>query len=318
MAHGLKKKNDMVYNSLNPAPWHGLGVPLGGLATVQEVMAACPALAAEVEKVPQVRNGKELDGLYWTVRKDTDTVLGSVGSRYKVLSNLDAFRFMDRLTQDPNGPKYETAGVLWGGSTVFLLAVLPEFIEIVPGDVLRPYILLTNSHDGSGAVRVQETPVRVVCNNTLQMALGGTGRRATVRHTGDILGKVQDVQDALGIVRARFEDTAQVFRALAQAEPTEAQVTEVLQRLIPETATKRAELQRARVLDLAREGAGNAAVRGTAWALYNGFTEMEDHLNGKDSTRPDAQDARVYSVLLDSAAKRKAEALSVIREVCLA
>ena len=317
MAHGLKQANDMVYNSQREVPWHGLGVPLPGLATVQEVMAAVPALAARVVKEPARRNGIEVEGAYFTVREDTDEVLGMVGSRYRVLQNLDAFRFMDRLTMDPNGPKYETAGALWGGKRVWLMAALEPF-DVLPGDTVKPYLLLSNSHDGSSAVRLKLTSVRVVCANTEAMAHAGDGGKTSVRHSGDILAKVRDVQTALGLVQKDVLATRDLFRLMAETVPTDSQVADLLARLIPDTATKRAELQRARVMELARDGAGNSGLGGSLWALYNGFTELTDHLNGADSDRADAQDARVNSVLFDSGAARKESALDAIREVCLA
>ena len=249
-----------------------------------------------------------------------DTWLGNVGDQYRVLNNWDALESLDSLMRDPNGPRYETMGELWGGRVFFALAVLPESITVKGTDEVKPYLFLYNSHDGSSAVKVMLTMVRVVCNNTAQYALSDTSLGSyAARHSGDILGKMANVSDALGLIHAETVALNDLFNRFAECEPTKAQIESILSTLFPATATNRSELQKERVLQLAANGTGNAAFSGTAWSLLNGITELEDHVNNQVTakSKEDAADSRFRSLLYGSAQARKSKAIDTIREVCL-
>lgn len=330
MAHELtldvNGKAEMFY--VGDKPWHGLGTELPNLATSQEAIEAA-GLGWQVIQQPVLTEAyefinsddqlvkvasQECDTKRINIRQDNGTPLGVVGTQYQILQNVKAFEFMDAITQDKGGPKYETAGSLWGGRKIWMLARVPGVFEVRKDDVVHPYILLSNSHDGSSAVRIQETPIRVVCQNTLNMAIWGTGkndRKAHVRHSGDIALKVQRVQDMLGIVRHNFEATFGIYQDLAKKELTEEKITSVLAKLFPDTKSDRGRLQRERVRELTAKGLGNG--KGTAWDLYNGITELEDHSVPK-SDREDTQDRHLNSVWFGSGYDRKADALSVVMD----
>jgi len=312
MACGILENDHLFF--VGATPWHGLGTELPKLATAQEAIDAAK-LGWTVEKEPVITaNGRTLEGKFINVRQDTGEPLGVVGDQYQILQNADAFKVFDAITQDPHGPKYEVAGSLWNGRKVWLLAKLPECMEVVPGDIVEPYILLSNSHDGTSAVRIMETPIRVICQNTLNTAQTGNGRSIKVRHSGDIMLKVNRVQDVLGILRQSFRETLEVFQALASVEPTKEQVETVLMRLFPETKTDRAKLQRERVMSLAESGRGNAKVAGSAWALYNGVTELVDHYNNAGMKN---LDTRLNVLGMGSGLDAKADALQTIIDTCL-
>jgi phage/plasmid-like protein (TIGR03299 family) len=317
MAHGLENSSDMAY--FGEVPWHSLGTRLGSLASAAEMMQAVPALASNVFKEAVLRKGNEVPGKYFTVREDTDQVLGVVGADYRILQNRDAFRMLDAITMDANGAKYETAGVLWGGRKVWALARIPEFLEVVPGDTLAQYLLISNSHDGSQAVRIMETPVRVVCANTLNMAQGRTGKGMKMKHTGDLFAKVSEVQDALRIIRQDFSNTLDLYKSLAKDTPSSDEIDDVLSRLYPPTRTERSNLQKERVKTFMREGIGCdiPGVEGSAWTLYNSITELVDHHANEGSRRADRDDMRLNSIWFGSGAEFKSKALETITDVCL-
>ena len=110
------------------------------------------------------------------IRSSDNQVLGVVTDRYRIVQNQDAFAFTNSLIGE--GVKYETAGSLQSGRKVWLLVKLPDKY-IVNGDQIEPYIVFSNSHDGSSAIRV----VRVVCQNTLNLALSSTKRSWSAKHT---------------------------------------------------------------------------------------------------------------------------------------
>src|SRR5690606_31902054 len=106
-----------------------------------------------------------------TVRTDTDEVLGVVGKDYEIVQNTEAFHFFDDLVGGNGGIKYETAGALGKGEKVFITAKLPDVLRVGKDDLIEQYLLLTTSHDGYGCIKAAFTPIRVVCNNTLNAAL---------------------------------------------------------------------------------------------------------------------------------------------------
>lgn len=176
------------------AAWHGMGTVIEGTASSEEAIRLA-GLAWDV--VPQplfLADGTEIKDAKANVRSSDNKVLGVVGNRYQIVQNLDAFSFTDSLLGE--GVKYETAGSLNGGKRIWLLAILPEKYKIL-GDEVAPYVVFTNTHDGTGSIKVAMTPTRVVCQNTLNMALSNASRTWSTRHTGDIQMKLESAKETL-------------------------------------------------------------------------------------------------------------------------
>ena len=174
MAHNLNEANgktSMMY--VNEVPWHKLGTKLENPATAAEAIQAA-GLDFNVVKKTLTTTAPDLPvvGHYATVRTDNLQVLGVVGSRYEPIQNRDAFTTFDELVGEGEAI-YHTAGVLGKGERIWILAKLPDYIRVNGDDLVEKFLLLTNSHDGSGPVRVKLTPIRVVCENTLTVALDG-------------------------------------------------------------------------------------------------------------------------------------------------
>ena len=190
------------------APWHGLGV------RVEEVLGSKEALiqAGLDWKVEQTdvyaASGERIPGYKANIRDIDRSVLGIVGDRYKIVQNEEAFAFTDGLLGE--GVKYETAGSLAGGKIVWMLAKLPEKY-IISGDAIEPYLVFCNSHDGSGAIRVAMTPVRVVCQNTLNLALKGASRVWSARHTGFPTDMQPQMAITLGLSTGTSTITESIF-----------------------------------------------------------------------------------------------------------
>lgn len=325
MGHGLARATDMVAVVRTEAevPWHELGVHVPTLVTVQDIPTLCPRFADPVLKVPCELDGKPVADHYFTVRSDDRTVLGHVGTEYVPFQNMDMAQTMAEILQDPHGPCIDTLGLLWDGRKSWVLAKFPESM-VLRGrngreDVIGQYLLFSNAFDGSQRMRAQATTIRVVCNNTLTMAHAQSKKNTStwMCHSGDVLQKARNIGDILAITFKGFEETQALYQALIHVEPTHEQVETVLKALFPDTKTNRAQLQRERVATLAENGTGNAPFAGTAWALYNGVTELVDYKNNEGSTREDARDMRLNSVWFGSGASFKATALKTIAETCL-
>lgn len=159
---------------------------------------------------------KEQDDVFALVRDDTGAYLGAVGSRYQIIQNKDAFKFMDIVLQE-YGARYSTAGSLFGGKKVWMLADMPkQSFKVAQGDETVCYAIFTNPHDGSGKAYCYPTTERVVCANTLRMSLGKDASKGIgIRHTGDIKAKIVDARQALGLSVKVFDEFKQTATLLA-------------------------------------------------------------------------------------------------------
>ena len=180
--------------SVRETPWHGLG------RIIMDAPASREALElAGLDWQVESRNiysgtGAMIPGYRANVRSTDDAVLGVVSDRYRIVQNEEAFQFTDDLLGE--GVTYETAGSLQGGKKVWMVARLPRKY-LIAGDQVEPYLVIFNSHDGSSGVKVAMTPIRVVCQNTLNLALNTAKRSWTARHTENVLLRVQDARETL-------------------------------------------------------------------------------------------------------------------------
>ena len=153
-------------------PWHGLGVKVEEAVSSGEALWLS-GLDWHVVQKDIYAEDKKINGYKANVRDSDGKVLGVVSDRYRIVQNDEAFAFTDALLGE--GVRYETAGSLSEGRQIWMLARLPEKY-IINGDEIAPYLVFSNSHNGSGAVRVAITPIRVVCQNTLNLALNAAKR----------------------------------------------------------------------------------------------------------------------------------------------
>ena len=212
-------------------PWHGLGTRVEEALTSGEAIEKA-GLDWNVIPCPVFDDRHiQIQGYTANTRDKDNAVLGIVGSRYSIVQNKEAFDFTDALIGE--GMKYETAGSLRGGRQVWLLGKMPQ-TEIL-GDKLDPYVCFTNTHDGSGAVRVCMTPVRVVCNNTLNFALSTAKRKWSCVHKGNIQGKLSEARQTLGLMDLYLKNLAETADYLACAPFYEADVMMALKRMLPIT-----------------------------------------------------------------------------------
>ena len=215
--------------SVREKPWHGLGTIVAEAPTSEDALGLA-GLDWRVEQTPIYTPHGNVDGYKANVRNTDGQVLGVVSDRYKIIQNTEAFAFTDELLGA--GVRYETAGALQGGRKVWLLARMPrEFI--IAGERISPYLVFSNTHDGSGAVRVAITPVRVVCNNTLNLALSTAARSFSMVHTGDIKGKVVEAKQTLFMADRYMDNLGIEFEKLRKQKLTDQQVKEYIEMLLP-------------------------------------------------------------------------------------
>ena len=215
--------------SVREKPWHGLGTIVKEAPTSGEALRLA-GLDWDVVQSPIYTDHGKVEGYKANIRSTDKQVLGVVTDRYRVVQNTEAFSFTDELLGQ--GVRYETAGSLMGGRKVWILARLPrEFI--IAGERISPYLVFSNTHDGSGAVRVAVTPVRVCCNNTLNLALNTASRSFSMVHTGDVKGKVAEAKQTLFMADHYMENLGREFERLRKQKITDRQVREYIEQLLP-------------------------------------------------------------------------------------
>ena len=211
-------------------PWHGLGTMVAEAPNSKDALRLA-GLNWKVLQEPVYTENEELIQGYKANVRDTDRkVLGVVTDRYKAIQNEEAFAFTDTLLGE--GVRYETAGSLQEGRRVWMLARLPrEFI--IGGERISPYMVFSNTHDGSGAVKTALTPIRVVCNNTLNLALRTAKRSWSMIHTGDISGKIEEAKNTLLLADEYMTALGQEFEDLRKIKLSEKQVLDYIKILLP-------------------------------------------------------------------------------------
>lgn len=290
--------------------WDGLGRDVTAAMTAREALerSGQDFEAVKVQLFAPRTTGEPIaiPGQFANIREDTGDLLGLVSEKYQLLQNRDVYSILDDIVGE--GLRFETAGALRGGKRVWMLARMPEVFSVAAEDEIHPYLLATNGFDASLAFRILPTPVRVVCENTLNMALSqGKGQGFSWNHVGNLEARKEAARQMLGLARDHFRKFGEGAKELAGAPISEAQARAYFASLYPdqdpenyglgvsdyrkaraERDSARIPAERERLMELFEAGAGNdlRGVRGTAWAAYNAVTEHLDH------DRPDRENLR--------------------------
>jgi len=272
-------------------PWHGLGEKLEDAPTISEAIEAS-GLNWEVGTKDLVTVDGQPVPARATYRKSDDSILGVVGPRYVPLQNKDAFECFQPFV-DAGECSLHTGGSLSDGQKVWVLAQLNrDPSTVVAGDEVHKFILLSNSHDGTTAIRVGYTPIRVVCVNTLAFAHNhADSKLLRIRHTQSAQGKLDNVRDIMDNINAQFEATAEQYRFLASRDFNQRDVQKYVKVLLG-IDKKPEEDIKTRTRNIMDEILGTiegpkqsmSGVRGTWWAAYNGFNEYLNYSKGRSTS----------------------------------
>jgi phage/plasmid-like protein (TIGR03299 family) len=281
-------------------PWHKLGTRMTSppKTAAEAIKAASLDWKVSLKPVYAFDGGSccAVPGHFATVRADLwgkpeCEPFGLVGEEYSILQNREAFSFFDPVIATGH-VTYETAGALGRGERVWMLAKVKGFITIKGEDTVERYLLLSNGHDGRTALKIRFTPVRVVCQNTLNYALA-SGRDLLRSHHGRGMDRrIADAQGAVGVILKQYDSLAQHYRRFAEVKMTTERVGRYMGDVFPlpkrrvnqgdrsyQNAISLTNDLRLTSTRLFEEGRGNklAGIRGTLWAAYNGVTELVDH-----------------------------------------
>lgn len=290
MAHNI----ETMFSAGRVKPWH-YAETSEVTKLIQEAPTSKDALHHAgldwmVEQTPvYMENGVLIPNYKANVRSTDKSCLGIVTDRYKIVQNTEAFEFTDAIVgETENGvATYETAGSLCGGRKIWLLAKMP--VQKVLDDDVEPYMFFSNSHDGSGAIKVGMTPIRIVCNNTLNMALNSAKRSWSTKHVGDMQSKLEEAKLCLQMADKYMQNLDIEADRLANATLYKEQIDEILDELFPindnDTDRKKQNVQSAKdsfyvayfMPDILKFGE-------SAWRAVNAMSDMVTHSTPKRNT----------------------------------
>ena len=236
MAHNInfnEQTGQHSFFSVKEKAWHGLGQIVQDYPTSKEALKFA-GLDFEVCKRPNIHrldDGKEIisNSSFYTYRPDTDAILGDrLGKDYEVVQNTDALTFFDAIVGG-DGIQYETAGALGKGEKIFITAKLPGYIKVGNDDLMEKYLFLTTSHDGFGSIMAAFTPVRIVCNNTLNAALRNHTNSIKIRHTANVKERLEEAHKVMGISNQLSLQMEGIFNQWAKVRITDKEVQKLIQ-----------------------------------------------------------------------------------------
>ena len=296
MAHELETQNGVAsFASFREPAWHGLGTVFDTEKNTAEMLAAANLnnWNVRLEDMPIPSHLTSDKQYQYVVRTNPTTntqtdVLGVVGERYHVLQNEDLFSFGDNILD--GGGRWETAGSLKGGRVVFGSLALERETVLDPSgvaDKVKTYLLINTSHDGSIAIQASITPVRVVCANTLNVALNRTKKRDGVkqsfkiRHTQTANGKVQIARQTLGLANAYMDEFDKMAHAMIAKEISAQDFNNIILAAYPkpEKDNKGSFKKWENKVDMINDiytGEFNGMIAGNAWGAFNALTERLD------------------------------------------
>jgi len=331
MAHALEQgangETSFAERKRTAPAWHGLGTVFDTDAEINTAqmleMAHLNGWNVRLEKVTFPDNYTVAKDAFAVVRNHpyngNPDVLATVGERYKVVQNEELFAFGDGILD--GGAQWETAGSIKDGRVVFGSLVVPAEFIIDPNgiaDKTVTYLLMHTSHDGSTSLQANITPVRVVCQNTLNMALKDTVQSFKVKHTQTISGRMEEARRVLGLTFDHMTHFEELAKSLFETEITNAQFDKLVANLYPakDDADKMANTKYQQKIDtiqnLYRVSSTQDGIRGTKWGALNALTERVDYFRtartGNDeslmanasglSTSTGAEKARILSAVM--------------------
>lgn len=302
------------------AAWHKLGTVTGKYLTWTEILQH-GGLDFSIVKNQLEYMGVQIDA-WGTFRSDNGVFLGTVGQDYAPINHAQGFELIDALVESVDGAHYETAGVLGKGETVWGLANLNQRIKIGGSDDMNVYLLFSTSHDGSRSYNFRMVFERVVCQNTLDMAMGEKTKASfTIRHTSGAQKKIADCHAVLANMGDDIKRVEDKLNFLAQRKMTREAMNTVMNRLFPQrvkadgetpvNATRRENII-SDILKIYEVNDGNAfpEQRGTAYNLLNAITNYTDH----ERSTQNGDSGRSESAMFGSGNRLKTNALEVIME----
>ncbi|KFF00728.1 hypothetical protein IX39_08905 [Chryseobacterium formosense] len=337
MAHNLNFNNrtgKYSFFSVKEKAWHNLGQIVQEYPTSEEAIKFA-GLDYEVEKshlftigagiientngIEMIDSELEVPNYFANIRTDNSTVLGVVGKDYHIVQNREAFSFFDSIVGGGKGILYETAGALGNGERIFITAKLPDYIRVGNGDdITEKYIFLTTSHDGSGSITAAFTPVRIVCQNTLNASLKNMSNVVRIRHTAGAKQRMDDAHKVMGLANKLSNELESTFNHWAKITVGDDEMKRLIQLALCPNKETLNHLQKGNFDDVSTvfkntvddafayamisESQQTDTTKGTLFGAYNAVTGYFQNVrNYKDN------EAKLQSIVLGGTAQLKSQ-----------
>ena len=306
--HNLNYNNDTdrySFVSANKPAWHNLGTVLDHVFTAKEAIEH-GGLDFTVEKQRLITE-KWLDvpNHFVTVREDNNDILGLVGKDYTIVQNRNVFTFFDQIVGEGKAI-YETAGCLGNGGVIFITAKLPKQIVIGNDSPIDNYLVLCSSHDGSMAITAYFTPVRVVCQNTLNASLNNNTNRVYIKHTQNVKERFVEAAQIMGIHSEYLDKLESAFRLLYDKRVSDKDMKSIVtkaflnkEEIKSMALTGEVELSTRKtnmindVMRYYHQASEIDSIRGTGYGVYNAMTGYFQNIKNYRS-----EEAKMKSIVL--------------------
>lgn len=307
---------ETMFSANGIRPWHGIGKVLDDCPTSEAALAASGIDWTVSRRAAFAMDSKgdmyPAEGCF-IARDDTNVPLGYVGTKYVPYQNKDLFKFGDDIIKNSQGIEahYESAGALFGGKKVFLLIHLPD--SHLVGDTVNNYLFISNAHDGKESLVAGITNVRVVCNNTLQMAMHSSERLWRLRHYATIEGRQVEATRALGLAVQYNNQLEKVALDMSKAKLAASDEEKFFRKLFEKqscTEDHKEELI-VNIKDLYENKSDLQNFRGTKWGMYNAVADYVSHRSSQNSVGEWAGHSKMDRFMFGETLLTQAEALLV-------
>jgi phage/plasmid-like protein (TIGR03299 family) len=310
MAHNINQNRMFCVGKA----WHEIGVRVDKEQIASEAIKLAN-LDYKVEQrplfIPANGDNLKVNDFVAICRQDDNSVLGITSPKYEIVQNVEAFGFFDTVVGEGQAV-YHSAGALGQGERIWILAKLPNDIIINADDKVEKYLCLTNSHDGKSSLRMYFTPVRVVCQNTLNQSMGDAKHGIAIKHSGQIKNKIEEARKVLGISINYYQQFEKMVKQFEEKPLTYNEVNKYFDNVLAikedsETSTRKNNIKD-ELLSLFENGKGQKlGNRNSLWKGYNAVTEYVDYFRTVKNIEKDNSN-KLASIWFGSGAKLKEKA----------
>ena len=316
-------------------PWHGIGTEFDHPATAAEAIKAAK-LDWEVQAIPiyagmpDINDSSKINEYIpvkderATVRMDTKDTLGVVGRLYTPIQNVECFSFFDGVVGEGKAI-YEVCGALGSGETIWMLARMDGELRILKtDDIVKKYLLLTNSHNGTSTMRMFFSGIRVVCQNTLNLANTEVEKSGDnivrIKHLPGVHNKVEAAKEILGLVDKTYKELQQTYDSLARYQVNDKWLTNYVKEIVPakdedEVSTRTENVRNGILSRFGSESNSLPGISGSAWSAFNSATEYIDHYSIYSKEKKNNPTSRFASIFIGRGAEFKQRAFNVAVEM---
>jgi len=307
MAHNINEEKRVFTVGKS---WHGLGTVVNKEVKASEAIKLAQ-LDYQVKKSDLFTDDRKINSHVAIIREDTKDILGITTPKYQIVQNVDSFSFFDTVVGEGQAI-YHSAGALGLGERIWILAKLPNDIIVNKDDIVEKYLCLTTSHDGKSSLQMYFTPVRVVCQNTLNMSMSDSKNGISIRHSAQYKSRIEEARKVLDISINYYQQFENIIQSMENRPMQDKELNEYFDKILGVNDDKeistRKENQKSDLVSLFEHGKGQKlGNKHSLWKAYNAVTEYVDNYRTIKNIDKDKTN-KLQSIWFGSGAKLKEKA----------